>query len=212
MITLYQRTDCPFCWKVRLALAELGLGYTTIEVTLGEKPADLLRLTPTGSVPVLLDGSVVIWDSGVAVDYLDARYGMGSLIPRDPVRQAWVKCLHAYSDKCVGAALRPLVFETRSKPVEDRDQRIIETSALAWQESQAWLESHIEPQWMGGSALSSGECALAARCGVAEAYGVGVSDEFPKLYNWFKAVQWRPAWDAAYPTAFITANLPRGKG
>jgi glutathione S-transferase len=203
MITLYQRTDCPFCWKVRLALAELGLGYTTIEVKLGEKPADLLRLSPTGSVPVLLDGSVVIWDSGVAVDYLDARYGVGTLVPTNPVRQAWVKCLHAYSDKCVGPALRPLVFETRSKLLVDRDQSVIESSALAWRECQAWLEAYLEPQWMGGSALSSGECALAARCGVAEAYGVGVSDEFPKLHSWFTAVQWRPAWDAAYPTGFI---------
>ena len=202
MITLYERPDCPFCWKVRLALTELGLGYNSIETRLGEKHPEVLRLSPTGTVPVLLDGDVVIWESGVAVDYLDARYSAGSLIPAEPGRQAWVRTLHAYSDKCIGPALRGLVFEKRSKYRDDWDPGLIETSAAAWIDCQAWLESNMQPAWMGGCALSAGECALAARCGVADAYGVPVAADYPRLYEWFEAVKWRPAWDAAYPASF----------
>lgn len=208
MITLYQRTDCPFCWKVRLALAELGLGYTRVDTGLGEKHPDVIGFSPVGTVPVLLDGDVVIWESGVALDYLDARYGAGSLIPADPARQAWVRSLHAYSDKCVGPALRDLVFEKRSKYPEDWDLDLIEASAAAWSRCQAWLETNLQPRWMGGCALSAGECALAARCGVAQAYGVAVSADFPALYDWFQSVQWRPAWDAAYPESF--PSITRG--
>lgn len=202
MITLYARTDCPFCWKVRLALAELGLGYQTVATQLGEKHPEVLRLSPIGTVPVMVDGDVVIWESGVALDYLDARYGPGSLFPTDPGQQAWVRSLHAYSDKCIGPAMRDLVFEKRSRPREDWDAAVIERSEADWRTSQAWLENTLEPGWLGGCWLTAAECALAARCGVAEAYGVPVSTDFPRLYDWYQAVKWRPAWDAAYPESF----------
>lgn len=209
MITLYQRADCPFCWKVRLALAELGLGYTTIELKYGEKHPDVLRLSPTGTVPVLVDGDCTIWESAVVLDYLDARYSAGSLLPADSLRQTWVRSLQAYSDKCIGAALRPLVFEKRSKAPSEQDSALIETSALAWRHCQAWLEKTLQPRWMAGCSLSAGECALAARCGIAAAYGVPVSAEFPILSSWFEAVQWRPAWDAAYPREFLAMDQVR---
>jgi glutathione S-transferase len=206
MITLYQRTDCPFCWKVRLALAELGLGYRSVDTRLGEKHPDVVRFSPTGTVPVLVDGDVVIWESGVALDYLDARYGVGTLLPTDPGQQAWVRSLHAYSDKCIGPALRGLVFEKRSKHRQEWELPLIESSEAAWKDCQAWLEANLQTRWMGGCLLSAGECALAARCGVAEAYGAAVSSEFPALYEWFLAVKWRPAWDAAYPDSFIAKD------
>lgn len=207
MITLYQRTDCPFCWKVRLALAELGLGYTSVDTRLGEKHPEVLRLSPTGTVPVLVDGDVVIWESGVVLDYLDARYGANSLLPADPGQQAWVRSLHAYSDKCIGPALRELVFEKRSKYPGDWDQGMLQASEAAWRDCQAWLEHTLQARQQGACLLSAGECALAARCGVAEAYGTAVSSDFPVLHDWFQAVKWRPAWDAAYPESFPAKDL-----
>lgn len=206
MITLYQRTDCPFCWKVRLALAELGLGYRVVEIPLGEKHPDVLALSPTGTVPVMVDGEVVIWESGVALDYLDARYEPGSILPKDPVQQAWVRTLHTYSDKCVGPAMRGFVFEKRSKLREDWDQALIVDSEAAWRECQAWLEEKLRERSMSACRLTAAECALAARCGVAEVYGAAVSNDFPLLNEWFRALKWRPAWDAAYPTSFLAKD------
>ena len=34
MITLYHRADCPFCWKVRIALHELDVPYKEVEIKL----------------------------------------------------------------------------------------------------------------------------------------------------------------------------------
>jgi glutaredoxin len=88
MLTLYQRTDCPFCWKVRIALAELDIEYQSVDTVLGEKHPEVQRLSPTGTVPVLVDGDVVIWESAVIFDYLDSRYAPEKLISRDPAQQA----------------------------------------------------------------------------------------------------------------------------
>ena len=88
MLTLYQRTDCPFCWKVRIALAELDVEHQLVDTELGQKHPEVGRLSPTGSVPVLVDGELAIWESAVILDYLDARYGPGRIISCDPVAQS----------------------------------------------------------------------------------------------------------------------------
>ncbi len=206
MLTLYQRTDCPFCWKVRLALQELSIAHDIIETQLGEKHPEVVRHSPTGNVPVLVDGNVVIWESSVMLDYLDAQYSLGRLIASEPSQQARVRTLHAYSDKCVGPALRDLVFEKRSKLESECDLGVIQSSELKWLACQAYLEEQLTPQGFFGPEFGAADCALAARCGVAEAYGAGVSDKYPVLRDWFNQARLRSSWSAAYPQQFIQAG------
>ena len=42
------------------------------------------RMNPNRLIPVLEDGSAVIWESNAIVRYLAARYGAGGLWPEDP--------------------------------------------------------------------------------------------------------------------------------
>ena len=206
MITLYQRTDCPFCWKVRIALAELGLDYQAVETRLGEKHPEVGRLSPTGSVPVLVDGETAVWESAVILEYLDSRYAPGKLFPGDPAEQVRVRLLHAYSDKIVGPSLRELVFEKRSKPVQDWDKDIIRQSEAKWRDCLLALEQKLDGKPFFGEGYCAADCALTARCGVAEAYDAGITAEFPGLLRWYEAVVSRPSWKVAYPTSFIRSE------
>lgn len=203
MITLYERTDCPFCWKVRLALAELDIEYRIEATRLGEKNPALAELSPTGTVPVLVDAEVVIWESGVILDYLDSRYAPGRLFPGNAAEQARVRLLHAYSDKIVGGCLRELVFEKRSKPEREWDAGIIRASEDKWRDCQSRMEQDLGDRPFFGQGYSAADCALAARFGVAEAYGAAVDAGFPALQRWYAAVVERPSWKSAYPTSFI---------
>ena len=203
MLTLYQRTDCPFCWKVRIALAELEIEYQSVDTRLGEKHPEVQRLSPTGTVPVLVDGDVAIWESAVIFDYLDARYAPGRLINPDPVVQARERLLHVYSDKIVGSCLKEIVFEKRSKPESEWDAERIRGGEGRWHECQTWLHQQKGTDPYFGAGYSAADCALAARFGVAEAYGAAVDMEFPDLLQWYRAVTGRPSWKKAYPTSFI---------
>jgi len=189
---------------VRLALAELSLDYNIVEIRLGEKQADVMRYSPTGTVPVMVDGDVVIWESAIMLDYLDAQYAPGRLLPRAPDQQAAVRSLHAYSDKCVGPALRDLVFEKRAKPESEWDREVIRNSEFKWRECQGYLESQLLATTFWGTGFGAADCALGARCGVAEAYGAPVSRDFPKLHHWFSGVKSRTSWEAAYPGFFLS--------
>lgn len=58
---LYSFRRCPYAIRARLALWQAGVAVCVHEVALRHKPAELLRLSPKGTVPVLhlADGSVL---------------------------------------------------------------------------------------------------------------------------------------------------------
>lgn len=58
---LYTFRRCPYAIRARLAIATAGLTVTEHEVSLRDKPAEMLAISPKGTVPVLQlsDGRVI---------------------------------------------------------------------------------------------------------------------------------------------------------
>ncbi len=57
---LYSFRRCPYAMRARLALSYAGVPVQIVEVSLKAKPAEMLALSPKGTVPVLsLDGRVL---------------------------------------------------------------------------------------------------------------------------------------------------------
>lgn len=70
---LYSFRRCPYAMRARMALVSAGIQVEIIEVALKDKPADMLALSPKGTVPVLhlsdgrvLDESLAIMDWALA--------------------------------------------------------------------------------------------------------------------------------------------------
>lgn len=88
MITLYDAGRCPYCARVRIALAEKGIEYETVEVDLDDRPAWIYEKNPLGRVPVLEEDTFVLAESAVIDEYLDERYPEPPLWPGDPAARA----------------------------------------------------------------------------------------------------------------------------
>ena len=71
---------CPFCARVRLALAEKGVEFERVEIDLSARPSWLYELNATGKVPVLDDG-FPLPESAVIMEYLDERFPSPALLP-----------------------------------------------------------------------------------------------------------------------------------
>ena len=63
---LYTFRRCPYAMRARMAMLQAGRAFEAVEVSLRDKPASLLTLSPKGTVPVLQlpDGGVIeeSWD------------------------------------------------------------------------------------------------------------------------------------------------------
>jgi len=88
VITLYDADRCPYCARVRIALAEKEIEYETVEVDLDDRPAWIYEKNPLGRVPVLEEDTFVLAESAVIDEYLDDRYPEPPLWPADPAERA----------------------------------------------------------------------------------------------------------------------------
>lgn len=93
---------CPYCARVRIALAEKELDYERIEVDLSDRPQWVKELNPPdGRVPVLDDG-FVLPESDVIMEYLEERYPARPLLPEDPLERARARLAVARFDDALG--------------------------------------------------------------------------------------------------------------
>lgn len=91
MINLYDFALSGNCYKVRLMLALLGVGYDSKPMNLKEqehKSASFLKLNPFGQVPVLSDGEVTLRDSQAILVYLARQYGNETWLPLEAAKLA----------------------------------------------------------------------------------------------------------------------------
>src|ERR1700761_2163376 len=79
-------------WSLRpwLAIKRTGAPFTETLVQLREFETsdEGAKHSPSGKVPVLIDGGVTIWDSLAICEYLAERFPAAKLWPDDPVKRA----------------------------------------------------------------------------------------------------------------------------
>ncbi len=125
---------CPFCEKIRLSLARMGLAYESETI----EPDDRRRVEEISGqrlVPVLCDGDRIVPDSTRILRYLIARYGDTNMLPGDPAEQALAWIVEDYADEVLGPLLRAIL--------EDRA-----ASGASLQPSERReLERHLETQF-----------------------------------------------------------------
>ena len=81
---------CPYCARVRIALAEKAIDHEVVEVDLGNRPQWLLDLNPPrGRVPVL-DG---LPESEVIMELLEDLHPDPALMPAEPAERARARLL-----------------------------------------------------------------------------------------------------------------------
>jgi glutathione S-transferase len=75
-MVLYQAEWCPYCARVRKKMTDLLLDYTIVNVPHSHTQRDVVKeVSGQTSIPVLVDGDVVLDDDDDIIPYLDKKYG-----------------------------------------------------------------------------------------------------------------------------------------
>jgi len=99
VITLYSGSKDLFSHRVRIVLAEKGVGVDVIEVNMDSRPEELMEINPYGTVPTLVDRDLVLYRSQIIMEYLDERFPHPPLLPVYPVARAKSRLMIARIDK-----------------------------------------------------------------------------------------------------------------
>lgn len=192
---LFHRSDCPFCWKVRLVLAETGLAH---ELAPAHQAGDL---NPQRTIPVLQDGNLVIWDSAVIAEYLVERAPTCGLMPNDPEDRARIRLLHTYSDRIAGQGLREVIFEKRSKPVDEWDLARIERGIQGWEACLEWISGALGSNpYMAGNTVTLADFAFLPRFHLADRFKLPLGPRHRNLTEWLERMRARPSFSLTCPS------------
>jgi glutathione S-transferase len=90
-------------WSMRpwVLLTQAGIGFEEVMVRFdaftpdSQFKAALKPLSPTGKVPVLVDGALVVWDTLAIAEYLAEKFPAKQLWPQDPAARARARSLCA---------------------------------------------------------------------------------------------------------------------
>jgi glutathione S-transferase len=106
--TLYHIDECPFCEKVRLALALEGIEYESHEIDPGDR-SEVKRISGQGKVPVLVedDGEVIMRSNSIMQRMVSAPGSV--LVPSSRRDQALTWVLVDRAD----AILAPLCYRLK---------------------------------------------------------------------------------------------------
>lgn len=90
---LFADRGCPFAHRVRALLEHLGVAYRLEEAPTGALPEGLARHSPSGRIPLLVDGELTVSESRVMLEHLAESYHWrdaypGELAPRTRHRHA----------------------------------------------------------------------------------------------------------------------------
>ena len=109
-LVLYNAPQSTCSQRVRFVLHEKGLEFTERKLDLfsgDQLRPEYLKINPNGVVPSLIDGSSVIVDSAVIIEYLDEVFPEPvALVPGDPVKRAAMRSFIRYTDEVPTPAVR----------------------------------------------------------------------------------------------------------
>jgi len=96
---------CPYAQRVLALLDHLGVAHDAREAPVGQVPDGLLSWSPSGRIPLLVHGAVVIGESRVMLEHLAEAYGFESGYPRALVARTLQRHAMALMDSVVAPRL-----------------------------------------------------------------------------------------------------------
>ena len=125
MPILFSFRRCPYAIRARLALAECRIPVTLREVSLKNKPAELLRFSKKGTVPVLVTdlGQVIDESADIMIWALEQTFGQGDSLVEERERivwPGWVALTMSSSLRLISTNTIALVMKSRENITETR--------------------------------------------------------------------------------------------
>ena len=118
---LFSFRRCPYAMRARMALRYSGVALRIVEVSLKAKPAEMLALSPKGTVPVLCVGGQVIDESLAIMHWALAQNDPEDwLLEADPAAQRLMAQLIGENDQAFKVYLNRYKYAERypEQPME----------------------------------------------------------------------------------------------
>ena len=186
---LYALNFSPPSRAVWLVLELLDCKYEFIRTHPGEgstKTPEYLKMNPQHTIPVLVDGDVVINESRAAMAYLATKYGKSHkyLYPSDLKRRSLIEQRLFFCHTRLWPKLFALIKATLSGKLYDDEIMNPIKEALQW------ITEFVKPSGFvaGGKGASIADISMLPSYSTLRHIGLISAEDFPELEAWSKRV------------------------
>ena len=194
MLTLY---FAPRTRSVRIVwlFEELGLPYELIREEFIPTAKDFFsQKTPTGKFPTLIDGDVVMCESGAITEYILEKYGEGRLAPAPGSvdRPAFLQWLH-FAESTAFPPVGIVVWLTRYREEDPALAELIKDARGRAASGLEFLEQSLEGKtFVVGEEFTAADIMLGFTLVAAQSVGV-LDTRFPNINAYLGRLLARPA-------------------
>jgi len=159
-VKLYGTPLSPYFCRVWFAALAKGID---LELEIG--PPDVLsdpnrKRSPTGKIPFIEDGGVLLYESEVILEYLEDKYPEPTLLPADAADRARSRLISRLVDLYLLAPVHALVPQIRREP---RDAAIVARHLDAIKAAMSQIDATVSSgPWCLGAKPTLADCALAS--------------------------------------------------
>lgn len=163
-LKLYAHPFSSYSQKVLIALYENGTPFEwrPLAPDHPEILAEFAALWPIKRFPVLVDGTRVVTESTIIIEYLGLHCpGPVQLLPTDPRAALEVRSMDRFFDNYVSTPQQKVVFDSL-RPEGERDSYGVAQAKEMLETAYAWLDKVMAGrEWAAGETFSLADCAAA---------------------------------------------------
>ena len=200
MWQLYQFPLCPFSRKVRLLLAEKGIGYELWRENPWEMRDDFIRMNPAARTPVVRQEQrdITLVDSRAICEYFEETVDKNPMINGTAANRAEIRRLVAlFDENFFGDVTAPLIHERMKKRLIERtppDARVLREAMRRANNHMDYMDYLLDHRsWMAGGTLSLADIAAAAHLSVADYLGGIDWAGHEPVKRWYAGFKSRPS-------------------
>lgn len=180
---------------VMLALEELGLEYEAVDMLprSEQTQSEAYRaLNPTGKVPTLVDGDLVLFETQAILYYLARQYGKGRLWAQTPAEEADILRWSLYISNQMEVPALDLLIQFKFNK-GNPDQAVVERASAELNRFLPALEQQLQGrEWISGDHMTIADIHGAMVLSWPKLGGFDYS-AYPEVHRWVKSVLSHPA-------------------
>lgn len=178
-----------------LALEECGLNYEICDINLyngDSKKPEYLKLNPNGTVPTLVDGDTVVWESIAINLYLAEKYGKG-LMPSAMDERGYVYQWSIWSIATLEPHLVAVFLNRVMLPEAERNPAAAEAGAAKAVEQLKILDHALEGKnFLVGERFTIADLNVGHMLAWANMIGIDLG-QVPNVQRFFAGITARPS-------------------
>ncbi len=200
MWQLHQFPLCPFSRKLRLLMAEKGVGFTLLRENPWEGRDEFLALNPAGRTPVLNDPErgLTLCDSRAICEYLEETVDKAPMISGTAIQRAEIRRLVALFDENFYADVTaPVLHERMKKRLilrQSPDSRALRETMRLTHDHLYYIDYLVDHRpWLAGPTMSLADLAAAAQISVVDYLGGVDWSGHDQAREWYSVFKSRPS-------------------